>query len=137
MSVKKTEFKRWDQYVSEAQHDPFELPVSDDEVIVVAYPTGASSVQAARAFRNDDPQAFMSAVCGDQYDRVWDLVSSAPKDVMSELMTDMLAYFDMLPEYELVGPGGGAPVTENDPRRIKALRNKGWRFVGEDEGQRG
>ena len=39
-------------------------------------------------------------------------------------------HFDLAEEVELVGPGGGT-ITEKDPRKIKALINRGYRPAGE------
>ena len=38
----KTTFKTWDQYAAEAEHPPFELPISEKETIHIPAPTGAA-----------------------------------------------------------------------------------------------
>lgn len=128
--AKNQAFKTWDTYVIEAQHDPFELKVSDVETIVIEAPTGAGMLHAARAFRNGDPEAMLSAMCGDQWTKVEPLLASAPFAAMQELSTDMMVFFDLTDDIVLVGPGGGE-VTENDPRKVQALLKAGYRVKGE------
>jgi hypothetical protein len=124
------QFKRWDDYVAEAAHDPFELPVSEDETIIIEAPTGATLIQWARAYRSQDIEAMLVTICGDQWKRVEELLSQAGHEAMSNLVTDMMIFFDLAEDVTLVGPGGGK-ITEKDPRKIRALINKGYRPEGE------
>jgi|GEM_PF-3043797 len=128
--AKNQTFKRWDDYVAEAAHDPFELPVSEDETIIIGAPTGATLIQWARAYRSQDIEAMLVTICGEQWKRVEELLSQAGHEAMSNLVTDMMIFFDLAEDVTLVGPSGGK-ITEKDPRKIRALMNKGYRPEGE------
>jgi hypothetical protein len=124
------QFKRWDQYVEEAKHDAFQLPVSDEETIFVNAPTGTSVLQWARAYRIQDIESMLRTLCGDQWPRVEELLSTAGPSAMENLITDMMIFFDLADEVTLVGPGGGK-VTEKDPRKIRIMLKQGYRPEGE------
>jgi hypothetical protein len=126
----KQQFKRWDQYVEEAKHDPFELPVSQEETLIVEAPTGASLIQWARAYRSNDAEAMLIVLCGDQWPRVEQLLSQAGHKAMENLITDMMIHFDLAEDMTLIGPGGGK-VTEKDPRKIRLMLKQGYRLEGE------
>jgi hypothetical protein len=124
------QFKRWDQYVEEAKHDAFQLPVSEEETIVIDAPTGASLIQWARAYRSGDAEAMLITLCGEQWSRVEQLLAQAGHAAMENLITDMMIFFDLAEEHTLVGPGGGK-ITEKDPRKIRGLLRTGYRLEGE------
>lgn len=126
----KQQFKTWNQYTEEAKHDPFEIPVSEDETIVIEAPTGASLIQWARAYRAGDMEAILITLCGEQWNRVESLIAKAGIKATENLMNDMQLFFDLYEEVTLVGQGGGK-VMEKDPRKIKALINQGYRPEGE------
>lgn len=124
------QFKTWDQYKQEAAHEPFELPVSKDETLVIEAPTGASLVQWARAYRSNDIEAMLVTLCGENWGRVEELLAGAGHAAMENLITDMMLFFGLSEEIELIGPGGGK-IKEADPRKLRALINKGYRPAGE------
>lgn len=124
------QFKRWDEYAAEAAHDPFLLPVSDDDTITIEAPTGASLIQWARAYRAGDMEAMLITLCGEQWSRVEPLLAKAGHSAMENLITDMMMFFDLAEDVVLVGPGGGK-ITEKDPRKIRALMKTGYRPEGE------
>lgn len=124
------QFKTWDQYVEEAEHAPFELPVSKDETLIIKAPTGASLIQWARAYRANDIEAMLIVICGEQWTRVEQLLSNAGHRAMENLITDMMLHFDLAEDITLVGPGGGK-VTEKDPRKIRIMLKQGYRPEGE------
>ena len=124
------QFKRWDQYVEEARHEPFQLPVSDEETIIIEAPTGVQLIQWARAYRAQDPEAMLIVMCGDQWSRVEQLLAKAGHKAMENLVTDMMLFFDLADDITLVGPGGGK-ITERDPRKIRVLLKQGYRPEGE------
>lgn len=126
----KNQFKSFDQYVKEAEVAPFELPVDKEKTITVTVPTGHRLIKFQNAWREGDLEAALWALTGDAWDELEPLVGSAPHKVMQDLATDMAVYFDLTDEYTLTGPSGGT-VTEKDPRKIKALQNKGYKIVGE------
>lgn len=124
------QFKRWDEYAAEAAHEPFQIPVSDDDIIVIEAPTGASLIQWARAYRSSDMEAMLITLCGDQWSRVEPLLAKAGHSAMENLITDMMIFFDLAEDVVLVGPGGGK-VTEKDPRKIRVMMKQGYRPEGE------
>lgn len=128
--AQQTQFKRWDEYASEAKHDPFQLPVSDEQTIIIEAPTGASLIQWARAYRTGDMEAMLVTLCGEQWQHVEALLAKAGHSAMENLITDMMLFFDLAEEVVLVGQGGGK-VTEKDPRKIRAMLKQGYRPLGE------
>lgn len=124
------QFKKWDQYVEEAKHDAFQLPVSEDETLIIEAPTGASLIQWARAYRSNDLEAMLITMCGDQWSRVEQLLAKAGHSAMENLITDMMMFFDLAEDITLVGPSG-AKVTEKDPRKIRTFMKNGYRPEGE------
>lgn len=124
------QFKTWDQYAKEAEQAPFELPVSEDETIIVPAPSGAALLQWARAYRSGDIEAMLITLCGEQWKRVEQLVARAGLKAMENLITDMMLFFDLAEDVNLVGQGGGK-VTERDPRKIKVMLKQGYRVEGE------
>lgn len=128
--MSKNQFKSWDQYADEAKADPFQLPVSEEETLVIEAPTGASLIQWARAYRTGDMEAMLITLCGEQWNRVEQLIAKAGMKAMENLVTDMMLFFDLAEEVTLVGQGGGK-VTEKDPRKIRAMLKQGYRPEGE------
>lgn len=124
------QFKSWDQYTEEAKHEPFELPVSEDQTIIIEPLTGAGLLQFARAERAGDMEAMLIVVCGDAWEHVEPLLAKAGIKALENLLTDLMLHFDLAEDYVLIGQGGGK-ITERDPRKIKALRKQGYRFEGE------
>lgn len=124
------QFKRWDAYVEEAQHDAFQLPVSEDETITIDAPTGATLIQFSRAYRAQDIEAMLIVMCGEQWPRMEQLLSKAGHKAMENLVIDMMLFFDLSEDITLIGPGGGK-IREKDPRKIRALMNQGYRPEGE------
>ena len=129
--MSKKTFKSWDAYVDEAQVDPFEIPVSNDETIVITAPSGAGMLQFNAAARIGDAEAMLAGITGEKFSEVKKLLSRpGSHKAMDNLIYDMMMHFDLAEEVELVGPGGGT-ITEKDPRKIKALINRGYRPAGE------
>ncbi|WP_417220497.1 hypothetical protein [Arthrobacter sp.] len=124
------QFKTWDQYAEEAKAEPFQLPVSADETIIIQAPTGASLIQWARAYRHNDMEAMLITLCGEQWPSVEPLLAKAGMKAFENLVTDMMIFFDLAEEITLVGQGGGK-ITEKDPRKVRALLKAGYRVQGE------
>ena len=124
------QFKRWDQYVEEARHEPFQLPVSEEETIVIEAPSGAQLIQWARAYRSQDAEAMLIVICGEQWPRIEQLLAKAGYKAMENLVTDMMLFFDLAEDITLIGPGGGK-ITEKDPRKLRVLIKQGYRPEGE------
>lgn len=123
-------FKTWDEYTDEAKLDPFELPVSKEETIIIQALTGAGLIQFARAQRSGDMEAMLIVICGDAWQRVEPLLATAGVKAMENLLTDMMLHFDLAEDHVLIGQGGGK-ITEKDPRKIRALMKQGYRPEGE------
>lgn len=119
---------QWDAYAAEAQTPPFVLEVSGQDDIVIEAPSGAASLQAARAFRSGDAQAMLWALCGDAWPRIEALIATAPTKAMDNLVTDLSLHFDLLPATYLVGPSGGHKRVK-DPREIERLLGLGWQVA--------
>ena len=126
----KSNFKSFDQYVKEAEIAPFELPIDKEKTIIVDAPTGHRLIKFQNAWREGDLEASLWALTGDAWNELAPLIGGAPHKVMKDLTTDMAVHFDLTDEYTLSGPSGGT-ITEKDPRKIKALQNKGYKIVGE------
>lgn len=124
------QFKSWDQYSAEAKQEPFQLPVSADETIIIPAPSGASVIQWARAYRSGDMEAMLITLCGDEWSRVERLLPSGGVKALENLITDMMIFFDLAEEVVLIGPGGGKR-TEKDPRKITAMLKQGYVPQGE------
>lgn len=124
------QFKSWDQYSSEAKKTPFELPVSEDETIIIQPVSGAGMIQFARAYRAGDLEAMLIVMCGESWKQVEALLPTAGPEAMNNLMTDMMLHFDLAEEVILIGQGGGERI-EKDPRKIRAMLNQGYRVKGE------
>lgn len=124
------QFKSWDQYAAEATHDPFQLPVSAEETLVIPAPTGASLLQWARAYRSGDMEAMLITLCGEHWQRVEQLLAEAGMKALEALITDMMMFFDLAEDVALIGPGGGK-VSERDPRKIRLLLKQGYTLQGE------
>lgn len=92
MSKDKKAFKRWDQYVTEASHPDFEIPV-DDRVIRVKAPTGGQVLDMQAAMETGSTEDQLRIICGDAADDVLPLVKAAPAGVMGALVTDIAEHF--------------------------------------------
>lgn len=124
------QFKSWDQYTEEANQEPFELPVSGEETILIQPVSGAGLIQFSRALRTNDLEAMLMIICGESWSRVEPLLAKAGIKAFENLLTDLMIYFDLAEEHTLIGQGGGK-VREKDPRKIQAMIKQGYRFEGE------
>lgn len=122
--------KRWDDYVEEAAVPPFHLVVSDDETVQIDCPDGEALLKVARAGREGDHLAVLEIITGDQWNRVSELVSRAPYQVMLDLSVDLQIHFGLTEEYVMENPSGGKKSV-SDPRLIRTMRKSGWKVVGE------
>lgn len=137
MSSNSKTFKTWDQYVTEAKIEPFEIPTGKEaERIVVENPTGARLLRISGGLRTGDLELVLASLCGDAWEQVQALMDTAPHGVLPELTEDMMSHFDLYEDVTLIGPGGGK-VTARRPREIQGLINRGYRPVGEGEASRG
>lgn len=100
---------RFDQYVQDAQIDPFVLEVSDDpeENITIPAPDGDTILKLEEAFSSRDR---LKLFLGDRYDQVWKHIEHAPGGVMAKLVKDMAAHFGM--DFQRA-PVGGTGASSN------------------------
>lgn len=131
-----TNFKAWDQYATEAEVEPFRLPVSDEETLVFECPSGTALLRVSQGMRSGDLELILRAVVGEQWERVEQLLGSAGHKAFPALVEDMMAHFDMYEDVALVSPDGGKR-TARRPTEIRRLLAIGYRPVGEDRASRG
>jgi hypothetical protein len=122
--------KTWDEYVEEAKIEPFRLPISDDETLVIEAPTGAALIQIMRGLREGDLELILASLTGDQWERLQELLGGVGHKAMPKLTEDLMDHFDLYEPVTLVGPGGGK-VTRKRPTEINAMLNQGYRPMGE------
>lgn len=89
------------KYVAEANSKPFDLEISDDEVLSIPVPDGDTmlEIEESRSSR-----ATLELMCGEHFDRVMDLVGPAPVGVLNALVQDMLKHFGITADQ--APPGG-------------------------------
>jgi hypothetical protein len=90
----------WDTYVREATKKgdrSIELPLTDDEVYVVHYPTRRQGREIAKAQRIGDTDALLVAMLGEEAGtRVKDLAEDQPAYVLDEFLIDVMKKFGMI-----------------------------------------
>lgn len=128
--AKNQEFKSFEQYQAEAEVEPWQLPRKDGETIIVENPSANQIMRFGDAYRKGDIAAALWALTGEAWKEIDPLLGKIGIKGMNEMLIDMQLWFDLLPELELTGPGGGT-ITESDPRKIDALRKKGYKAAGE------
>lgn len=82
----------FDSYATEAEPIPFKLRVSQDEVIVIPYPTGD---QMLRVDESRTAREILRSLCGDQWTRVFELVGDKHAKVMEKLADDIRHHFGL------------------------------------------
>ena len=92
---------RFDRYVAEARAEPFVLELAGGEQISIPAPDGDTvlEIEESRSSRRT-----LELLCGDEYERVRELVGGAPASVLTALVSDMVEHFGLTP----VPPGGGS-----------------------------
>ena len=120
----------WDQYVTEAQVEPFRLKVSAEETIEFECPSGVAAMRVAQGLRSGDLELILMNITGDHWNRIRELMGNAGHKAFPALIEDMLDHFGFYEDVKLVGPGGGT-VTAHRPTEINALINQGYRPAGE------
>lgn len=94
----------WDTYVQEAKKQgdrSIELPLTDDEVFVVPYPTRRQARLIGQAQRVGDVDSLLAAMLGEEAGRrVSELADDQPAYVLDEFLLDVMKKFGMLPDDE-------------------------------------
>lgn len=94
----------WDTYVREAGKSgdrSIELPLTDDEVFIVRYPTRRQAREIANAQRVGDVDGLLIAMLGEHAGtRVSELAEDQPSYVLDEFLLDVMKKFGMIPDDE-------------------------------------
>ncbi len=90
-----TEFLTWDQIAAEAEEGitPYELPVSAEETLLIKCPTGLALRDLARAQLTGDFESMVSAVFGDQTDRMWELAGDKGFPALNALINRVMTHY--------------------------------------------
>lgn len=83
-----------DQYIAEAEVEPFELDLGGDKgVVSISAPTSEAMVEITEIPMNQTRLIF-ELLCGeDQFDKVWEAVRYLPATVLQAIIMDMLRHF--------------------------------------------
>lgn len=95
-----------DQYIAEAEVEPFELDLGGDKgVVSIAAPTSEAMVEITEVPMNQTRLIF-ELLCGeDQFDKVWEAVRYLPATVLQAIIMDMLKHFKIFSQVVDI-PGG-------------------------------
>jgi hypothetical protein len=92
----------WDTYVQEAAKKgdrSIEIPLTEDEVFIVSYPTRRQGREIVRAQTMADTDALLIAMLGeDAGRRVQELAEDQPAYVLDEFIYDVMRKFGMIPD---------------------------------------
>lgn len=81
---------RLDQYIQDATIPPFPLEVSDEETILIKAPDGDTVLAVEEATSS---RARLRLLCGEQFNRVLELIGKENFGVMTALVMDMMRHF--------------------------------------------
>lgn len=90
------EFKTWNTYVTEAQHEPFPLHLSDTETLHIEVPTGADMKAFGLAQRTGNEDLAMTSLFGEHAERIAELSADAPFGALANLTKDVAQYFGIV-----------------------------------------
>lgn len=93
-----------DRYRSEANLDPYDLEVTEGDVISIP-PPNVETLIAIGETPVTDGRRMLQLLCGDQYDRIWAALSQEPGSVLVAIVKDMVRHFGVGPEV-INTPGG-------------------------------
>lgn len=96
---------RFDQYVQDAAVEPFRLEISPDETIVIEAPDGNAVLQLEEV---GSSRERLRLLCGEQFDRVVELIGNKPPAVLKRLSQDMARHFAVDPGQAPVGGTGAS-----------------------------
>lgn len=122
--------KGWDAYVAESgviEDNAIELPLTDDEVYVIPYPTRRQGKKIAEAQASGDADALLVALLGEEAGgRVAELSADHPHHVLDGFLLDVMRKFGFIeddPETE-VEPGKSSkpPVRRTTTRKRSTPR---------------
>jgi hypothetical protein len=95
-----------DQYIAEAEIEPFELDLGGDKgVVSIMAPTSEAMVAITETPLNQTRYIF-ELVCGEQqFEQVWEAVRFLPATVLQNILLDMLKHFKIIAQVSDI-PGG-------------------------------
>jgi hypothetical protein len=98
-----------DQYIAEADIDPFELDLGGDRgVVTITAPTSEAMVEITETPINQTSRIF-ELLCGeDQFDKVWEAVRYLPAIVLQSIILDMLKHFKIFAQVSDIQGGSRA-----------------------------
>lgn len=86
-------FKSWDQYQSEVEVAPFELPLPNGETLLIKCPTGGALRRLNLAQATGDLEGIIDNAFGDQAERIWELAEEAPYPAILKLSNDVMNHY--------------------------------------------
>lgn len=98
-----------DDYIAEAEVDPFELDLGGDKgVVSIAAPTSEVMVEITETPLNEARHIF-ELVCGeDEFEKIWEEVRYLPATVLQKMMLDMLQHFKIIAQVRDIQGGSRA-----------------------------
>ncbi|WP_372663539.1 hypothetical protein [Amycolatopsis kentuckyensis] len=123
--------KGWDAYVAETEATDedrsIELPLTDDEVYIIRYPTREQGKAIEAAEKDGDADALCVALLGEEAGRrVAELSRGHSHHVLDAFLMDVMRKFGFLPEEETeaaTGKEGAAPVQRTTRKRSTPRAN--------------
>lgn len=125
-----TTHKQWSTYAEEAKVEDFVLEVDGDDPIVFTNPSATALLRIAEGVQRGDIDLILTALCGDNYDRVYALLGSAGHSAMAALTEDLMDHFNLYDPVSFQSPTGKR-LEVTRPTEARKLVNQGWRPVGE------
>lgn len=86
-------WKSWDQYQDDVHIEPFQMPISPGETLLIKCPTGGALRRLARAQATGDLEGIIDNAFGDQAEKVWELAENAPYPAILKLSNDVLSHY--------------------------------------------
>jgi hypothetical protein len=126
------QLKGWDAYVAEAEATEedrsIELPLTDDEVYIIRYPTREQGKAIEAAEKSGDADALCVALLGEEAGRrVADLSRGHSHHVLDAFLMDVMRKFGFLPDEErtevATGKAEAAPVRRTTRKRSTPREN--------------
>jgi hypothetical protein len=121
----------WDEYVEEADLPDFVITDKEgEELLRVKNPSGVQLMRISQGVRSGDLAMMLLGLTGGANEAAMKLLSTAGHKALPKLVEDLMEWFGLYDEIELVGPGGGV-VRESRPTKIMQLIKMGYTPKGE------
>lgn len=96
-----------DAYRREAKITPFILDAGTEKITVTP-PTGERLIEIGETPMNQT-RRLLSLLCGDQWDKIYELLANESYEIMQALVTDMVEHFKINEGGVMPGGGGASP----------------------------